>query len=84
MKLAKRTYSLPYDIIERFENTLPPRDRSAFVAKLIEDWLEERNNDELRRAIIEGCKSMSGVNREVNAEWDSSSDALWRDLDAMD
>jgi hypothetical protein len=84
MKLAKRTYSLPYDIIQRFENTLPPGDRSAFVAKLIENWLEEHNNDELRRTIIEGCESMSRVNREVNADWDSSSDALWRDLDPKD
>ncbi|MBI4909113.1 MAG: hypothetical protein HY820_36170 [Acidobacteria bacterium] len=81
MKLAKRTYSLPYPIVERFEQALSAGNRSAFLAKLIEEWLAEQERAELRRHIIEGCQAMAEVNLEIDAEWNSVSEEVWRSLD---
>ncbi|MBI3682468.1 MAG: hypothetical protein HY235_18975 [Acidobacteria bacterium] len=81
MKLAKRTYSLPSDIVTKFERSLPRGERSSFIAKLIEEWLEERKRLELRRQVIEGCQQMATHYREINQEWDRTSEEIWRDWD---
>jgi metal-responsive CopG/Arc/MetJ family transcriptional regulator len=79
MSLAKRTYSLPPDIVGRFERLLPRGERSRFLARLIGDWLEEREREALRRESIEGCREMAGIYREIDREWNSASDEVWRD-----
>jgi len=79
MKLAKRTYSLPPDLLQRFEARLAPGERSGFVAKLMKEWLDRRERDELRRQVIEGCKEMAGLYREVDREWNRASEEVWRD-----
>jgi metal-responsive CopG/Arc/MetJ family transcriptional regulator len=79
VKLAKRTYSLPPDLVQRFETRLAPGDRSRFLAKLIEEWLAERERDELRRQVIEGCVEMGGLYQEIEREWAGVSDEVWRD-----
>ena len=78
MRLAKRTYSLPPDLALRFESTVPPGDRSGFLAKLIEDWLAEKERQELRRLVIEGCHEMAAVNVELDREWNGAADEVWR------
>jgi hypothetical protein len=78
MGLAKRTYSLPPDVVGRFEQLLAPGERSAFLAKLIGDWLAEREREALRRELIEGCKEMAGLYQEIEQEWNGASDEVWR------
>lgn len=79
MRLAKRTYSLPPELLHRFEKRLPPGDRSAFVARLIQEWLDESERKELRRQLIEGCKEMGGLYQEIAQDWDPLSEEVWRD-----
>ena len=81
MKLAKRTYSLPSDVLQRFEVRLASGERSRFLAKLIEEWLAEREREELRRQVIEGCKEMGELYREIDREWNTTADEVWRDGD---
>jgi hypothetical protein len=79
MSLAKRTYSLPPDVVERFEQLLPPGERSQFLARLIGDWLAERQREALRRELIEGCQEMAGLYQEIEREWSGAADEAWRD-----
>jgi metal-responsive CopG/Arc/MetJ family transcriptional regulator len=79
MRLAKRTYSLPPDLLDRFEHRLGPGERSAFVAKLIHEWLDESERAELRRQVVEGCQEMSGVYHEIAEEWEPLAEEVWRD-----
>ncbi len=71
MEAAKRTYVLPVDALARFERTVKPGRRSAKVAELIEAWVREREREELRRQVIEGCREMWDVYRETAREWAS-------------
>ena len=81
MKLAKRTYSLPEDVVGEFEEILPAGERSAFLAKLMRNWLVARQRAELRRQVIEGCAEMRALYEEVDREWGSVSDEVWRDAE---
>lgn len=81
MRLAKRTYSLPPGILKRFEDRLAPGERSGRLAKLMEEWLAERERDELRRELIEGCKEMSNLYQEIDREWNRASEEVWRDAE---
>lgn len=66
---AKRTYSLPPDVVKDFEVAVPPGRRSAFVAGLLADWLEERRRSALREDIIACCKDMRDVLLETGREY---------------
>ena len=79
MKLAKRTYSLPEEVVQEFEKILPAGERSAFLAKLMKNWLAARERAELRRQVIEGCAEMKALYEEIDREWESASDEVWRD-----
>ncbi len=81
MRLAKRTYSLPPDLVERFEQRLAPGERSGFLARLIEEWLAEREREELRRQLIQGCQEMGEVYREIDREWNRAAEEVWRETD---
>ncbi|SRR6266542_2323305 len=69
MRLIKRTYVLPPRILEEFERTVSAGERSAVIAQLLEDWLERRKREQLRQAIIEGCREMAEVYRRVEREY---------------
>ena len=58
MKTAKRTYALPANVIEKFEATVESGARSAMIATLVEKYLKEREKEEIRRSIEEGCRDM--------------------------
>jgi len=80
-KLAKRTYSLPYDLVERFEKSLPAGDRSAFLARLIGEWLAEREREELRRQVVEGCREMADLYSEIDQEWGHVAEEIWHGIE---
>jgi metal-responsive CopG/Arc/MetJ family transcriptional regulator len=81
VKLAKRTYSLPSDLVQRFEELLAPGERSRFLAKLMAEWLARRERDELRRQVIEGCNEIAGLYREIDQEWNHVSDEVWHGIE---
>ena len=81
MRLEKRTYTLPPDLLQKFERRLPPGERSSSLARIIEDWLAERDREELRQQIIEGCQEMRTEYEQIDREWASVSDEVWRDLE---
>ncbi len=50
------------------------------MAKLMEDWLADRERAELRGQVIEGCKQMAGLYLEVDQEWNNPADEVWREI----
>jgi hypothetical protein len=81
MELAKRTYTLPFHTLQRFEGKIAPGKRSAKVAELIESWIREQEREALRQDIIEGCREMYKINLEIAKEWEGADDELWRSFD---
>ncbi|HUJ51888.1 MAG TPA: hypothetical protein VLW25_16885 [Bryobacteraceae bacterium] len=79
MRLAKRTYLLPEEVVEKFEKVLPAGERSAFLAKLIQGWLAKKEREELRRQVIEGCAEMRTIYENIDREWEQAADEVWRE-----
>ena len=69
MRMVKRTYVLPPGTLKEFERTVGAGERSGVIARLLQEWLETRGRDQLRRAVIEGCRDMADVYREVECEY---------------
>ena len=65
MRPLKRTYTLPADVLESFERQVAADKRSAVVAELLRDWLNQQRREQLRREVIAGCRDMADVYREV-------------------
>jgi hypothetical protein len=78
MRLLKRTYALPPETVERFEEAVASGRRSAVIADLIHDWLEARRREELRREIIEGCREMAAVYQEIERDYQPLDEELHR------
>ena len=81
MRLAKRTYSLPPALLQRFEARLESGERSGLIAALIEEWLDERDRAELRKQVIAGCKDMAQIYLDMDKEWTGAADEVWRELE---
>lgn len=81
MRLEKRTYTLPPDILQKFESRLPPGERSSSLAKIIEEWLAEREREELRQLIVEGCQDMREEYEQIDRDWSSAADGVWRNVE---
>ena len=69
MRQRKRTYSLPTATVARFEREVRPGRRSRVVAEIMEQWVAEREREELREGIIEGCKEMADTYLEIEKEF---------------
>ncbi|MFQ6090476.1 MAG: hypothetical protein ACE5LD_03455 [Candidatus Bipolaricaulia bacterium] len=69
MGSIKRTYVLPPDLLERFERGVEPGRRSAVIAALLRQWLDERRRRRLRAQVIEGCHEMAEVMLEIEREF---------------
>ncbi len=80
MRLAKRTYSLPIETLERFERRVGPGDRSAVIADLMDRWVNEHENAELRNQVIEGCREMDDVYLEMEQEFHALEEETDREL----
>lgn len=76
--MAKRTYVLPDDTATKFEQIVLAGERSKIVATLIQDWMAEKRRQELREAVIEGCREMTEVYRDMAAEWNPVDEEAWR------
>lgn len=82
MKLLKRTYALPPETLARFEKEISSGQRSAKIAQLIEEWIETKERENLRREIEEGCKEMWDVYKETAKEWEPLEAEIDRHLDS--
>jgi metal-responsive CopG/Arc/MetJ family transcriptional regulator len=58
MGLLKRTYAIPQQILDEFERVTAPSERSALVAEMMREWLDQQ---QLRQEVIEGCCDMADV-----------------------
>jgi len=81
MRLLKRTYALPPEAVAKFESELAPGQRSAKIAELITSWIQEREREALRCAVIEGCRDMADVDLETVTEWEAADDELSRSIE---
>lgn len=80
MKLQKRTYSLPPQTVERFEQVVDTGRRSAVLVELIEGYLEDRRREALRRDLEEGCRDMWDIYLNTAKEWEAADDELHRSI----
>ena len=80
MALLKRTYSMPSDTLEAFEETVAPGKRSAVITQLVGEWLDERRRAKLREDIIEGCREMADVYLEIEREFHPLDEEVWREI----
>lgn len=78
MKQLKRTYALPESTVSRFEQAVGPGRRSGTIAELIDEYLEERQREALRRDLDEGCKAMWDEYLQVEREFRSADEELHR------
>jgi metal-responsive CopG/Arc/MetJ family transcriptional regulator len=81
MPLLKRTYTLPPDTVGAFEDAVDAGKRSAVVAALLQEWLERRRAEELRRDVIEGCQAMAAIYLEVEQEFHTLEEEVHRALE---
>ena len=65
----KRTYALPAQTVESFEQAIAPGQRSAIVGEAIARWMNEQRRTELRQAVMEGCAEMADVYLEIEREY---------------
>ena len=82
MALLKRTYALPRESVEQFEQVVPAGSRSAVISKLLTEWIEEKRREVLRREIIDGCREMTGDYRQIEQEYHALEEEVERALDA--
>ena len=83
MRLPKRTYALPPDILQQFEHTVAAGKRSAVIAGLLHEWLDKQRQEQLRRDVIEGCREMAEVYLEIEREYHPLEEEVHRALDAQ-
>ena len=80
--LAKRTYSLPAEMIDRLEREVDSGNRSRAVAEAIHAWLEARHRERLRREVIAGCREMAETYRTTAEEFAPLEEEAEQHLDA--
>ena len=80
MRLLKRTYVLPPDILQQFEHTVAAGKRSAVIAGLLHEWLDQQRRERLCRAVIEGCHAMADVYIEMERAYHPLEEEVHRAL----
>lgn len=81
MGTLKRTYALPAGTLEQFEKAVKPGKRSAVIAEAIQDWVDRRRRERLRREVVEGCREMAEVYLEIEREYHPLEEEVTRALD---
>lgn len=74
---VKRTYKIAEETLQRFEQMIPPGQRSQTVERLMKESVDEIEREALRRNIIEGLAYMADVNEETMREWASTENDGW-------
>ena len=71
MRLLKRTYTLPEEVLLPFEEAVGRGQRSSLLAALLKGWLDEQRRKRLRKEIVAGCKEMAGEYLELEKAYHS-------------
>jgi metal-responsive CopG/Arc/MetJ family transcriptional regulator len=66
MSMIKRTFALPSDTLQEFEQIVSPEERNKVIAEALRDWLDKQK---LREAIIEGLHDMADILLEIEQEY---------------
>lgn len=82
MALLKRTYALPAETLEQFERAVAPGKRSPRIAAVLQEWLDRGRRAQLRREIVDGCREMADVYRQVEGEFHPLDEEVDRAIDA--
>jgi metal-responsive CopG/Arc/MetJ family transcriptional regulator len=82
MSLLKRTYALPSETLTEFEQVVASGKRSAVIAGLLRDWLEEQQRQKLRRQVVEGCREMAGIYLEIEQAYHPLEEEVHHAFDA--
>ncbi len=80
MASAKRTFTLPPQVVGDFEQVVPSGRRSALVSELISGWLAKRRREKLRKEIVCGCQEMAGEYQRIEEEYHPLEEEVERDL----
>jgi len=83
MRWPKRTFALPSDILQRFEQTVIAGKRSTVIAELLHEWLDKQRQEQLRRDVVEGCREMADVYLEIEQEYHPLEEEVHHGLDAQ-
>ena len=81
MATLKRTYVLPQETLAEFEQIAASGERSAVIAQALQEWLDNRRREQLRRQIREGCRDMAEIYRQIEREYHSLEEEAHRALD---
>jgi metal-responsive CopG/Arc/MetJ family transcriptional regulator len=73
MHNMRMTFSLPESLAQRFLASIPPRKRSATVAKLLEKELDEQEHE--LEAACHAANADEALNEEI-AEWQAFEDDM--------
>ena len=68
-EVVKKTYSLPKYLVQEFENNTKKRERSKIISKLVEEWIDRKKKERLRKQIMAGCREMSNLYLEIEKEY---------------
>jgi hypothetical protein len=61
MALTERTHALPTEVLTPFEQAVSAGKRSALIAGLLGEWLEEQRREQLRRGSAEAILPFCGA-----------------------
>ena len=73
MRIMRMTFSLPDPLAQRFLASIPPRRRSATVARLLEKELADQERD--LEAACRAANEDAALNREID-EWQAFDDPV--------
>jgi metal-responsive CopG/Arc/MetJ family transcriptional regulator len=78
MAIRKMTFSFPEDLAARFVRAVPSRNRSRYIADLIESKMHERE-----KMLIEACEAanLDPETREIEREMDALPDTMAEEWD---
>lgn len=82
MSHTKRTYALPDETVRAFESNVPSGQRSNLIATLLQQWLSERRRLAIRNDVIEGCREMADISRELERDFHPLEEEVHRGLDS--
>jgi len=82
MQSLKRSYMLPRETVEQFEQSVPAGKRSAVIAELLNECVAERRCLQFRTEVIEGCREMAKTYLEIAQEYHPLEEDTQRTFDA--
>ena len=74
---VKMTFTIPEDVAHRLKDVIAQSQRSAFVANTLREKLQEIEQEQLKRRLIEGYIDRLEEDQALNEEWEAASLENW-------